>query len=248
MSNLSPSRNNFDVMDNTALQQFCLSVLESAFPEFENTGIEARFYPYIGLTHTIRRRGSSWRIRISDHCRHASATVLEAITLILACKVLRRRPPRKYLYAYDCFRKESSITEAVKARRLDRGKKRISGHPGNCHSLPDIYREINERYFNGQVEIERIGWGLRKSWGRLGHYDPVHHTITLSPVLDSASVPLFVVKFIVYHELLHAVFNGTPVSGNRRYHSPEFRRAERAYPDFERARKFLGVYCGRRKS
>lgn len=227
------------------LQWLCRSILQVAFPAFRNLEVDACFYPYIGLTHTIRRKGSTWVVRISDHCRHAPRPVLEAIVMILAAKVMRRRPRQKYLQLYELFRNDPWIVEAVRERRLRRGRKHIAGEAGKHHSLLEIYQELNGCYFNNQIEIHRIGWGLRKSRERLGHYDPVHHTITLSPVLDEPGVPRFVVRFIVYHEMLHAVFEGTSSGRLKRYHTSEFRRAEKAYPDFAGAKKFLREYSGR---
>jgi hypothetical protein len=230
-----------------ALQHLCRSVLQSAFPAFREGKIDACFYPYIGLTHTMRRRGSSWVIRISDHCRKAPRPVLEAIVRILACKVMHRKPHLKYLEIYAGFRNDPSIIEAVRERRLLRGRKRLAVGTGICHSLEDIYREVNSRYFNNQADIEKIGWGMRKSWNRLGHYDPVHHTIIISPALDAPDVPDFVVRYIVYHEMLHSIFEDTLSRSKNRHHPSGFRRAERAYPDFARAKKFLREYCGRRR-
>jgi hypothetical protein len=229
------------------LQWICRSVLHSAFPEFRNMEVEASFYPYIGLTHTIRRKRSVWRLRISDYCRHAPEAVLESIIVILACKVTRRKPGRKYLRTYEAFRKYPPILEAVRARRLQRGRKYFAVHAGRIHSLQRIYQELNSRYFNDQIDIRRIGWGVRRSRSRLGHYDPVHHTITLSPVLDSPEVPEFVIKYIVYHEMLHAAFEDGASPAAWRHHPPEYRRAEKAYPDYGRAKKFLGSFCARRK-
>jgi hypothetical protein len=229
------------------LQFICRTVLWQASPPFQNMSIEACFYPYIGLTHTIRRKGSVWTIRISDHCRHAPRPVLEAIVSILACKIMHKKPGQKHWDAYEFFRKSPSVLELVHKRRLQEGRKRIASHEGKCHSLQTLYQEINSLYFNNQIEISRIGWGLRISWVRLGHYDPVHHTITLSPVLDSPRVPKFVVSYIVYHEMLHAIFEDAPAHRSRRHHPPEFGRVEKAYPDYGRAKKFLMEYCRNRK-
>jgi hypothetical protein len=228
-----------------ALQWLCRSALHAAFPIFQNGNIEACFYPYIGLTHTIRRKGKTWMIRISDHCRNAPRPVLEAIVMILACKMMHKKPRLEYLRTYELFRKDPSIANAVRERRLIKGRKHIAKHAGEYHILEAIYREINGRHFNNQIEIARIGWGMRKGWGRLGHYDPVHHTITLSPVLDSPTVPGFVVSYVVYHEMLHSVFEDTHSRGARKHHSPEFHRAEKAYPDYDKAKKFLREYCGK---
>jgi hypothetical protein len=228
--------------ENTELHWICRSALHALSPTFREMELDAHFYHYIGLTHTIRRKGKRWVIRISDHCKSAPAQVLESIIVILGCKVLRKKPPRKALENYDSFRKISSIDSAVRKRRLLRGRKHFASETGKHHLPGAIYRELNSSYFGNQIEIHRIGWGQRNSWSRLGHYDPLHQTITLSPVLDSPKVPDFVVRCLVYHEMLHAVFQDT-----HRHHPPEFRRAERAYPDFARAKKFLGEFCARRR-
>jgi len=225
------------------LEWICRTVLESAIPRFRNAGIEVSFYPYVGLRHTIRRKGNKWVLRISDHCRYAPREVLEAITIILICKVMRRRAPNRVLLAYDDFSRDPSVVEAVRQRRLERGRKCISDAGGRYHSPQDIYQELNSCHFNGQVEISKIGWGPRNSWERLGHYDPVHHTVTISPVLDSPRVPGFVVAYVVYHEMLHALFEDRPDYGPRRHHTPEFRRAEEAYPDYRTAKEFLKEFC-----
>ena len=228
------------------LQWLCRSVLKNISSEFDNMEICAVFYPYIGLTHTIRRKGTGWVMRLSDHCRHAPRPALEAIITILACKVLRRRIPIQARRTYDAWRKTSGIDNEVNARRTIKGSKRFSSYGGIYHSLPEIYDKVNRQFFNGQIEIQRIGWGVRRSWGRLGHYDPTHHTITLSPVLDSPQVPAFVVHFIVYHEMLHTIFEGVVACGFRRHHPPEFHRAEKSHVDYESAKKFLREFCARR--
>ncbi len=228
------------------LQWICSSVLRSSFSLFRGAEIKASFYPYIGLTHTIRRKGTVWNLRVSDHCRHAPRAVLEAIVYILGCKITRRKPPVEIVRLYERFRKEPFVEAAVDQRRLRSGRKIIAGTEGKHHSLEDIYRALNSRYFNDQIEIRKLGWGPRRGWFRLGHYDPVHHTITISPVLDSARVPRWAIAFVVYHELLHAIFDDCTSTGRRRHHPPSFRRAERAYEDYSSAQKFLSEFCGSR--
>lgn len=216
------------------------SILTSWSPIFGDCQVKAEYYPYVGLRHSIRRKGRCWLIRISDHCRVAPRPVLEAILTMLACKILHRRPARHILRTYERFRADPAVEASVRLRRKERGFKRMRSSGDSCYSLPEILEEVNHKHFNGQVEISRIGWGTRMSWSRLGHYDPVHHTITVSPVLDSPRVPRFVISFIVFHEVLHAVFEGP--SERNRYHSLEFKRAEQAYPNFAAAKKFLLLY------
>jgi hypothetical protein len=229
------------------LQRISRAVLESLSPEFSGAAIDARFYPYIGLTHTIRRGKSGWVLRVSDHCRRAPRTVLEAIVTILACKALRRRVSKRARRIYDDWRHEPSVSDAVNERRTTKGRKRFAVHEGRWHPLTEIFSAVNSRFFNDQVEVRKIGWGVRRSWGRLGHYDPTHNTITLSPVLDSPDVPRFVVDFIVYHEMLHTVFEGGENHGFRRHHPPAFNRTEKSHPDYEAVKKFIKNFCSKRK-
>jgi len=225
------------------LQEICRSTLPQLSASFQNKEIVAGFYPYIGLTHTIRRRGSSWIIRISDHCRQASGAVLESIVVLLCCKVLRRKPPSDALQVYEQFRREPEVERRVHERRLQRGRKQIEDAQGKHYSLDVIYGALNLQYFNGQVQVTRLGWGGRRSWRRLGHYDPVHHTITISPVLDSPKVPERVLSYLLYHEMLHALFDGKSLAGRHRHHTAEFNRAERAFPHYDAARGFLDGFC-----
>jgi hypothetical protein len=228
----------------TELWDLCRSTLKAAFPEFRKREIEICFYPYIGMKHTIRQKDGTWVVRISDHCRNAPWAVIEAILMILACKVMGKKPDSEFVSTYERFRRNPSAANAVRKRRLLKGRKYMAGDTGKYHSLRDIYERLNRRYFNGQIEVERIGWGIRKSRTRLGHYDPVHNTITLSPLLDSQSIPEFVLSYVVYHEMLHSVFEDASGRSARRIHPPELRRAERAYPDFEEAKRFLKNHFG----
>jgi predicted metal-dependent hydrolase len=223
--------------ESVVLQEICRSILPAFSSSFRGKEILASFYPYIGLTHTIRRRGTSWAIRVSDHCAQAPRAVLESIILLLACKVMRKKPSPETARIYDRFRQDPELERRVRARRLQHGRKQISVAQGKYHSLDEIYAQLNLLYFNNQVEIRKLGWGSRRSWSRFGHYDPLHHTITISPTLDSPRVPKSVLSYLLYHEMLHTLFHGT--GGGKRHHPPEFYRAERAFPSYAEAREFL---------
>ena len=230
-------------METSELEAICRSALHELSGSFRDKEIVAEFYPYIGMSHTIRWRGSYWRIRISDHCRLAPPHVLRSIASLLACKVLRRKPPSEALQIYELYRRTPEVEQGVKTRRLQRGRKRIAGSRGRYYSLDEIASELNRRYFHDQVEVRKLGWGARRSWGRLGHYDPVHHTITISPVLDSPGVPRYAVSYLVYHEMLHTLFDSSRATMRERHHTAEFRTAEKAFPQYLEARGFLNRFC-----
>jgi hypothetical protein len=225
------------------LELVCRRALLAILPASENEPLAAEFYPYVGLSHTIRRRGRGWVLRISDHCVGAPEGVIDAIATILGSKVAGRRPPGAAHALYDGFRRDPDLVARIRARRLSRGRKRLGPSPGVHHALEEIFRDLSACFFGGRLEVARLGWGTRPSWTRLGHYDPLHDTITISPVLDSPEVPRHALGLVLYHEMLHALFALRSSSARPGGHPPEFRRAERDYPGFEAARRFLGGFC-----
>jgi hypothetical protein len=96
--------------------------------------------------------------------------------------------------------------------------------------------------FEDPVTRPALSWGRRgrvraRHSLQLGSYTPDHHLVRIHRVLDSASVPDWFVRFLLFHELLHAAVP-CPIrpDGHRRHHGPEFRAREQAHPDFGRAR------------
>jgi hypothetical protein len=234
--------------ENAGLEEVCRRVLPRLSSTFRDAVILAAFHPYVGLTHTIRRRGAIWVIRISDFCRDAPPEVLESIVELLACRILRRKPPPAAFETYERYRFDPEVGRRVQARRLTRGKKLLLDPRGQCYSLVEIFGELNRQYFNGQVEIRGLGWSARCSWNRLGHYDPIHETITISPVLDTPDVPRQVLEYLLFHEMLHVLYDGREENRRMRHHTPEFNRAERSFPHYASAKNFLDRFCatGRR--
>jgi len=237
-----PERVSARTVDSSQLDWVCRETLRATFPSFANAEIRVSFYPYVGLTHTMRKRGSVWLLRISDHCLRAPRRVIQAIAILLACRVLRRRPPEEWLQVYHDFRRAPSVEASVRERRLRRGRK-VMLTSGKHHALDDYCDDLNRRFFNGQIDITKIGWSRSRSWSRLGHYDPLHRTITISAALDSPMVPAMVLSYLVYHEMLHAIFDGVYSGSRRRHHPRAFREIERAFPDYTEASGFLNEFC-----
>ncbi len=111
---------------------------------------------------------------------------------------------------------------------------------GNHFDLEEIFDELNDRYFAGTVDV-RITWGRfpttrRRHSIRLGSFSEENNLIRIHPFLDQKFVPAHFVRYIVYHEMLHAHV-GISVSraGRRQIHGAEFKKHERNYPDYERA-------------
>ncbi len=112
---------------------------------------------------------------------------------------------------------------------------------GAHHDLRALFDEVNAREFEGTVRAG-ITWGRmptsrrRRRSIRMGSYTPDDDLIRIHPLLDQAFVPDYFVRYVVFHEMLHADMGiERSVSGRCRMHSPEFIRRERLYFDYDRA-------------
>lgn len=111
---------------------------------------------------------------------------------------------------------------------------------GHYVDLEVLYREVNEAEFQNTIETP-ITWGrmptrrLRRSI-RFGSFTPDDNLIRIHPYLDQSFVPTYFIRYIVFHEMLHAhmgIEEGP--TGRRLIHPPAFRRREEEYEDYDRA-------------
>jgi hypothetical protein len=125
-----------------------------------------------------------------------------------------------------------------------RQKERSSRPPrmraqGRFYDLKDIFDDCNKEYFEGAVTAS-IGWGkenLRRVVRKrtLGTYCRHTDTIRINSVLDRRTVPLYFIRYVVYHEMLHSNTKEERKIGRRSVHNPEFRKRERSFKEYEKA-------------
>ena len=114
---------------------------------------------------------------------------------------------------------------------------------GQQHDLLVLARPLLEHSFVGAFEgpPPAITWGRRvRSRGRrslrLGSFDPGRSLVRVHPVLDQEAVPAWFVRYILFHELLHAALPPRRDGRGRWiHHPPEFRELELLYPDHQPA-------------
>jgi hypothetical protein len=109
---------------------------------------------------------------------------------------------------------------------------------GRYHDLQELFALVNDRYFGRKI-MASISWGKKTPrWSvikrTLGSYSHQTNTIWINPVLDKKNVPLYLVKFIIYHEMLHCDIPVERKKGRRLVHSPEFRKRERLFERYEK--------------
>lgn len=201
--------------------------------------VEARFYPYAGLSSTIRLRKGRVYARVSDILRHAPPKVLYALASILVAKLYRLKAAKGHEHIYREHTMSQSVLDDSDATRRRRGYKLTTSPRGGMYDLVESFDHLNERYFSSQLERPLLSWSPRKTRRVLGHHDHVHRTIIISRTLDSSRIPRFVLEYVLYHEMLHIKHPRRVVSGRTVYHSRSFREDERRFERFEEALKWL---------
>jgi predicted metal-dependent hydrolase len=95
-----------------------------------------------------------------------------------------------------------------------------------------IFDALNLKHFGGHV-CGGITWkNIRIGEGHvtLGLACKQDRIIEINTILKDVAFPLWYVRYVVYHEMLHLLYGHE--------HGPGFELAERRYPDFERAQRF----------
>lgn len=110
---------------------------------------------------------------------------------------------------------------------------------GQQYNLAAVFDRVNAAYFEGALSPPRLTWNKTLTHRKFGHYQISTDTVMLSLSLDDAAVPPYVVEFVMYHELLHKALGIKLVNGRRYAHTPEFREAERRFPQYDKAEAFL---------
>jgi hypothetical protein len=115
---------------------------------------------------------------------------------------------------------------------------------GLHYDLEEVFDRVNARYFDGRLARPLLTWNRALTRRKFGHYQPSSDLIMISISLDDPRVPVAVIDFVMYHELLHKEL-GVQIIGGRRYvHTKAFREREKAFHAFEEAKGYLDGLAG----
>lgn len=181
-------------------------------------------------------RAARAQVRVHRMFLAADARVVRALGLWVA----HPRAPRSTELLND-FIAENRHLIAHRERSVPQGA--VSGR---YFDLQELYDGENGRHFGNAVQAG-IQWGRmpgarRRRSIRFGSYSPEDNVIRIHPLLDQDWVPAYFVRYIVFHEMLHAhLGTNETASGRRQVHTRTFRECERRYPDYERAIAWLAA-------
>lgn len=123
---------------------------------------------------------------------------------------------------------------------------------GQHHDLATLFSEVNAEYFGGRIS-SLITWGTMKR-GRqvrmrtLGSFSERSKIIRISPLLDRGVVPRYFLKYVVYHEMLHADIIMREGRQRGAVHTREFKERERMFREYTEALAWEKAHFGGRRS
>ena len=176
---------------------------------------------------SVREKQSGISVRLHRIFRKADNEVLDEVVSFIKKKRGKTPVIKQFIRQNQNFLKE-------------RKTRTITINPnGKLYNLTDIFNSLNSEYFNNSLSVV-ITWGRRSpryavKKRTLGNYQKKTNTIRVNPILDSRKVPRYVIEYIVYHEMLHAVIDAVVKNGRRRIHSKEFKNRERKYRNYHQA-------------
>jgi len=201
--------------------------------------LKIEFFAFANVNNTIRLRDGRLLVRLSDLLEDAPEAVLRAIAHILLAKMYRQPIDRAQSARYRRYVASHEIVRKTHLVRQMRGRKLLRPARGHFYDLDAIFENLNTRFFHSLMARPRMSWSQSKTRRILGHYDPAHNAIIISRIFDHPAVPVFVLEYIVYHEMLH-LKHPVKLRGSRRcVHSAEFQAEEKLFPRMTEANALL---------
>ncbi len=204
--------------------------------------ITVRFLRYVNADSRIRLDEDRLTVRISHLLEGAPAPVQEALAYILLGKLFRKPASRCMVARYRRYLNRADVRRTLHLVKQQRGRKTFRNPKGLVYDLEEIFEELNFQYFHGLLARPVLGWSAARSRTALGHYDPSHNAIVLSSVFDRRSASRIIVKFVMFHEMLHLKFPTEHKAARRCVHTKEFKRAEQQFEEYTKAKAALKTF------
>ncbi|MCK5793760.1 MAG: hypothetical protein KAH12_03585 [Anaerolineales bacterium] len=203
-------------------------------------GFNIRYFTYRNIKNTLRIRGGIIYIRISHMLRDAPALVMTSIYKILLCRTFRISGYQQANLIYNTY--ISSREFLGRKAGSGKGSARIvkRSMAGRVADLGERFVYLNNHYFNGELRDLDLHWAERKSKRILGQFIPHRDEILINARLDHPLVPVSVVDFILYHEMLHARLDSKiSAKGRKMIHHSEFKKLEKQFEGYKFANEFI---------
>ena len=222
-----------------SVEQIYARVFRTLKPRTPLPSISVQYRRYANANSRVCLKEGQLLVEISDLLELAPAPIQEALASILISKLFRRVPERAVLARYRRYLNRADVRRTLHLAKQQRGRKPLRDARGKVYDLQVIFDDLNFKYFHGLMAQPRLGWSVRPSRTTLGHYDPSHHAIVLSVVLDTEKASELIVSFVMFHEMLHLRYPTEHRGARRCVHTREFKLAEKNFDNYREAKAEL---------
>ena len=214
-------------------------VFRSLKPRTPLPVIKVEYCKFAGANSFIKLTDGQLDVRVTDILEGAPYAIQEALAHILLSKLFRKPVQKQYSSRYRSYFNRVEMRRTMHLVRQQRGRKHVSGPEGEHHDLCALFEELNVRFFNGLMARPNLGWSRKVSRSILGHFDPSHNTIIISRIFDKPEIPKRALDYVMFHEMLHLRYPVESRGARRCIHTPEFKAAEKQFPDLKQAKELL---------
>jgi hypothetical protein len=212
------------------------------------------------MTSTLQRQlevksGRKLQVRINDNRSTMLSVRWEPKCAKVSLHRMFLQAPQNVMQELGHYLKggEKGLTPSIRAFIEDNVRKLDYSHEidhskllrnGFYYNLQSIYDELNREYFQGQLKLNITWFGrsrqLTGSRATLGLYQEALRLVKIHRILDSPTIPYYVVSFVVYHEMVHHVCPPyMDRDGLHRIHSKEFRERESKFRHYKLAQNWI---------
>lgn len=224
------------------VEQIYARVFRVVRPRTPAPRVTVLFRKYANANSRIELEEGHLKVYISDLLEGAPAPIQEALAFILISKLFGKAPDRTISARYRRYLNRAEVRRTLHLVKQERGRKAFRQSKGTVYDLGAIFEEINLNYFHGLMARPQLGWSLKPSRTTLGHWDPSHNAIVITSLLDSEKTPELIIKFILYHEMLHLRYPTTHAGARRCVHTRAFKEAEKEFENYEKAKSDLKLF------
>jgi hypothetical protein len=208
------------------------------FSRRSNQPVRVELFNLAG-TYWVKQGKDGLRIQVHEGFVGAQEQAIEALVItLLIGKDAKDGKGRSYLSMIKAYTQSSTFRSI--AAELDIV---VTADPsrslGQHFDLEIIFDKVNRNYFEGQMAKPNLVWNKTLTYRKFGHYQPAKDTVMISISLDQATVPDYVVEFVMYHELLHKQLGITTSKGRQYAHTRAFRKAEARFLNHRQAEAAL---------
>ena len=203
----------------------------------------------------LERKGIKLHVKINDNRQTMLSVQWEPNQTKVSLHRMFLTAPQNIMQALACYikREHKAISPDIKAfieaRRLELDYSHIIDRDtldtkGSAFDLMKIYRKLNKTYFKNSLDLGITWFGSsfirNRSRCSLGLYYDTLKLIKIHRLLDNPLVPYFVIEFVVFHEMLHAVCPAyIDERGIHRAHGAEFKKHEESFYCYKEATDWI---------